>query len=102
VIATRCGGQLDFLNDDNSYLVDIEGYGVNKEMKCLSSYYEGAPFAILGEKAIEQTKEIMRSVYRDKKEATMKAKQLRKDLVDNFQWKHLDEKILKRVEKNQW
>ena len=102
VIATRCGGQLDFLTDKNSYLVDIEGYDIaNQEMQQNSSYYENQPFAVLGETTVNQTKEIMHSIYKDKKEAQEKGKTLRRDLVNAFTWDHFSDRIYERVLKIQ-
>jgi glycosyltransferase involved in cell wall biosynthesis len=100
VISTRCCGQLDFLNDDNSYLVDIEGHDIgNQEIRCLSSYYEKAPFAVLGEKTTTQLKETMKYVINNYSEAKMKAGKLRENLVNNFTWEHLVDKVKSRLEK---
>ena len=97
-IATRCGGQLDFLNDDNSELIDIEGYGPgSQEIKCISSYYESAPFAVLGEKATNQLKERMRYVTNNYSEAKSKAKLLRENIVQNFTWDILADKVEKQL-----
>ena len=102
VIATRCSGQLDFLTDKNSYLVDIEGYDIaNQEMQQNSSYYENQPFAVLGDTTVNQTKEIMYSIYKDKKEAQEKGKTLRRDLVNAFTWDHFSDRIYERVLKIQ-
>ena len=98
VIATRCGGQMDFLNDDNSYLVDIEGWATNKEITEISSYYGGMPFASLGDKTNRQLKETMRHVMDNYSEAKERAKILRKDLVDGFTWDHLVDKCYDRLE----
>ena len=101
VIATRCTGQLDYLNDDNSYLVDIEGYDSSsqeiKEILKTSSYYEGMPFAVIGEKGIKQLKEQMRHVYENESEAKLKAKKLRKDIEENFTWDHVVDRIYERL-----
>jgi glycosyltransferase involved in cell wall biosynthesis len=98
VIATRCGGQLDFLNDDNSELIDIEGYAVGcQEIKCISSYYENSPFAVLGEKATNQLKERMRYVINNYSEAKKKAKLLRENIVQNFTWDLLADKVEKQL-----
>jgi glycosyltransferase involved in cell wall biosynthesis len=98
VLATRCGGQLDFLNDDNSELIDIEGYGPgSQEIKCISSYYETAPFAVLGEKATNQLKERMRYVINNYSEAKKKAKLLRENIVQNFTWDLLADKVEKQL-----
>jgi glycosyltransferase involved in cell wall biosynthesis len=98
VVATRCGGQLDFLTDENSYLIDIEGYSIAKqEIRCLSSYYENCPFAVLGEKATSQLQEYMKYIYENYDEAKEKAIVLRKDLERDFTWGHLVNRIYDRI-----
>ena len=98
VIATRCCGQMDFLTDENSFLIDIEGYKVaGQEIRCLSSYYENAPFAVLGEKAVDQCREYMRFVIDNNSEAKKRAGILRKDLESNFTWDHLVDKVYGRL-----
>ncbi len=101
VIATRIGGHEDYLTDENSYLIDIEGYDSNsqevKEISKISSYYENMPFCILGTKAVNQTKEKMRFIMNNYSEAKEKARILRKDIVDNFTWDHMEERIYNRL-----
>lgn len=98
VIATRCGGQLDFLNDDNSFLVDIDGYSVgNQEIRCLSSYYEDAPFAVIGENGVNQMKEHMQFIVNNYGEAKVRAGKLRKNLEENFTWQHLVDRVHDRL-----
>jgi len=102
VIATRCGGQLDFLNDDNSFLIDIEGYDLgSQEIRGLSSYYQDSPFAVVGNKATEQLKETMVDVIRNYSQAKVKAGNLRKNLVNNFTWDILVNRIYKNLEGSQ-
>lgn len=98
VISTRCGGQLDFMTDENSYLLDIEGYGIEKqEIKEISSYYEGMPFAVLGNTCLNQLTEVMRSVYTNYPEAEKKGKIMRNNIVENFTWNHTIEKVYDRL-----
>jgi len=102
VIMTRCGGQLDFLNDDNSYLIDIEGYGMEKqEIKDISSYYEDVPFAVLGNTAITQLCEAMKEVYVNKRESRQKGEMLMQHIRENFTWKNSVEKIYERLTRQQ-
>ena len=99
VIGTRCGGQMDFLTDENSYLIDIEGYAEgNQEIKSLSSYYEKETFAVLGENAVSQTKQFMRHVLNNADEANKKAGKLKENLESNFTWDLLVDKIYNRLE----
>lgn len=98
VIATRCCGQMDFLNDDNSYLADIGGYDIgSQQIRDLSSYYEGQPFAVLNKKTVDQLKDHMRDVVNNYSKAQSKGLLLRKNIVDNFQWKHTVDKIYDRL-----
>lgn len=98
VITTRCGGQLDYLNDDNAFLIDIEGYGKgSQEIREISSYYENEPFAVLGNKATEQTREFMRYVYEHSSKAKEKGKKLKKDILKNFTWDIVSQKLVDRI-----
>lgn len=97
VISSRCCGMLDFLNDNNSFLIDIEGYGENANMKELSSYYHGMPFAILGDKQVDYLAETMRNVFKNPEESKKKGKILRKDLINNFTWNHLGAQVYDRL-----
>jgi glycosyltransferase involved in cell wall biosynthesis len=98
VIASRCGGQLDFLNDDNSYLIDIEGYEIGcQEIRCLSSYYEKSPFAVLGDKAVDQMIDRMRHIVNNYSEAKNKGILLRKNIINNFTWDQMVDKIEERL-----
>jgi glycosyltransferase involved in cell wall biosynthesis len=101
VIASRCSGQLDFLTDYNSYLIDIEGYDMgSQEIKEISSYYEGVPFAVLGNKFVEKLKETMRHVYCNYSEAQAKSNLLKEDIENNFTWKHTVLRIAERLSGN--
>jgi len=97
VIGTRCCGQMEFLNDNNSYLIDIDGYGANKGIAEISSYYGDVPFAVLGDRQVKLLSETMSHVVDNYSEAREKAKILRKDILDNFTWNHLVDKIAKRL-----
>jgi len=102
VIATRCCGQMDFLDDDNSFLIDIEGYDIgSQEVQALSSYYEKMPFAVIGQKAIGQTREYMRFVLENPSKAKEKAGLLRKNIENNFTWDHLVDRVYSRLKEIQ-
>jgi len=102
VIATRCCGQMDFLDDDNSFLIDIEGYDIgSQEVQALSSYYEKMPFAVIGQKAISQTREYMRYVMNNNSQAKEKAGLLRENIENNFTWNHLVDRVYNRLKEIQ-
>jgi len=98
VISTRCGGQLEFLNDSNSYLIDIDGYGVEKqEIKDISSYYENVTFAVLGQKAIDQLSETMSHVYINRRESKERGEALMNYVREKCTWDLSVEKIYERL-----
>ena len=102
VIATRYGGQLEFLDDDNSYLVDIEGYETCKRLKLniiSSSYGDDILIACLKEKATNDFADTMLDVYNNYDKAKEKAKRLRQHLVTNFTWEQSARKIVERLDK---
>jgi glycosyltransferase involved in cell wall biosynthesis len=87
VIATRYSGQTDFLDDDNSYLIDVDGfYCAKQDLAWISYFYEDQEFPILGPKAVEQLRYLMRRVYENRAEADEKARKLRHKVVTEYDW----------------
>lgn len=93
-IGTRWGGQLEFMNDDNSYLIDIEG--IRPEPKCnwMSHEYIGRSFAVPSK---EHLKKLLRHVFEHKDEAKEKGKIAREYVVNNFSWEKSCERIHERL-----
>jgi glycosyltransferase involved in cell wall biosynthesis len=87
VIATRYSGQTDFLDDDNSYLIDVDGFrSAEMSLAWISYFYENAEFPILGTAAIEQTRHWMRYVFENQEEANQKAERLYQKVVKEYDW----------------
>lgn len=87
VIGSRYSGQTDFLDDDNSYLVDIDGFRkADRDIAWISYFYEDAEFPTLGAGAVEQTRVHMRDVFENRDKAQEKAERLRGHIVKNFDW----------------
>jgi len=87
VIGSRYSGQTDFLNDENSYLVDVDGFSkAERDIAWISYFYEGQEFPTLGPKAVEQTRAHMRSVFENRSEADRKAKILHEKVVKEYDW----------------
>lgn len=87
VIASRYSGQTDFLNDENSYLVDVDGFrSADTTLAWISYFYEDAEFPIFGQKAVEQTRHYMRRVFENKEEAKAKANKLYQKVVPEYSW----------------
>ena len=67
-IATRWGGQLDFLNDQNSYLLDIEGM---EAVPAQVAMYRGSLWA---NPSVDHLRALLRRVYEDPEEGHRKAR----------------------------
>jgi len=94
-IATRWSGQLQFMNDENSYLIDIDGLSpVDSEQIKDNRYYEGHKWA---EPSVTQTKKLMRKVFTDRKEAQQKGEYAKYDILNNWTIINTAHKIEKRV-----
>lgn len=93
VIASDHGGQRDFLDSTNSYLVPPSSYFVSrtqdppfKNMAWISHFYENQEFPDYEGESFELVKKHMRFVYENYGEAKGKAKLLRKRLVEKYNW----------------
>lgn len=87
VIASRYSGHTDFLDDDNSYLVDVDGFrSAETSLSWISYFYDQAEFPIFGKKAVEQTRYFMRRVFENKEEAEKKANKLHQRIMSEYNW----------------
>jgi glycosyltransferase involved in cell wall biosynthesis len=77
VLATRWSGQVDFLNDANSFLIDIEGVRPAPRDSDRDIYI-GHGWA---EPSVEHLAALMRQVVYDRAEARRRARQARQDMV---------------------
>jgi len=100
VIASNCSGHSDYLKEDNSFLVDPDDYVVADRLSSLGKlcrFYEGQIFPDFGRPAIEKTKEHMRFVFENYKEAQKKAKKLRSSIISNYTWDMAIDRIYNRL-----
>jgi len=93
-IGTRATSQVDFMTDENSYLIDVESYRTEPKCDWICPQYRGQKFAIPSMNHLQQ---LMRQVYSDKELADKKGKQARKDMIKKWQWKFAAEKWFKRL-----
>jgi glycosyltransferase involved in cell wall biosynthesis len=82
VIATRWSGQLEFLSDENSYLVELDGL-VEPPCDLDMEYYIGHRWA---QPSVDDLRAKMRRVFTHRQEATQIAERGRSRMVDNFSW----------------
>ena len=103
VIASNCSGHTDFLKEDNSYLVEPEGYidanlnGNLPRMAKLCHFYQGQKFPHFGEDSIEQIKYHMRFVYENYSKAKIKAKKLQNLIKEKYTWDMAVDRVYKRI-----
>ena len=98
VIASRYSGQTDFLDDSNSYLVDVDGFrSAEKELAWISYFYEDAEFPVFGDKSVEQTRSLMRHVFEHQEEAKAKAGLLRARILKEYDWSTCVDQMYERL-----
>jgi glycosyltransferase involved in cell wall biosynthesis len=84
VIATRWSGQMDFLHDANSYLVDYEVASVPWNVD--TELYAGHHWA---EPSVEHLGHLMRKVFEHREEAKQKAIRGRAEMVEKWDWNNV-------------
>lgn len=84
VISTNYGGCLDFLNKDNSYLVDFDNFEVAEKGKTGIHYWDGQEFPNLDKKFITNLADIMKYVVNNYKESKNKNKILQSEIIRKF------------------
>ena len=82
VIATRCSAQTMFLNDDNSYLLDVDKISPMEDGKTGIHYWDGQMFPeLIDDSVIDKLCKLMRNVYSNYDEAQVKGKILQQSLA---------------------
>lgn len=94
-IGTRHSGQLYFMNNRNSFLINIKGLERVHDYS-YQWYHHNMQWAIPD---VNHLKKLMRYVYEHPKEARKRALQARKDMIDNWTWKHAAKKIIRGLER---
>jgi radical SAM protein with 4Fe4S-binding SPASM domain len=95
VIATDWSGHLEFMNRDNSYLIDIDGIvPVSEEQVRDNPLYEGQSWA---EPSVAHTRRLMRHVFENRDEARQKGRSSREHILNNFTIHHAAAKIADRL-----
>jgi glycosyltransferase involved in cell wall biosynthesis len=109
VIATNCSAQTDFLNHNNSFLVEPDDYAVSNlnsvgelsKMAKISHYYQGQEFPLFKEGSIAQLRKHMRYVFENREEAKAKGEILRKELVQRYNWRNAINAAYVRIKESQ-
>lgn len=93
VITPAYGGQTEFLNSDNSYLVDYSLTPVTG--MTWSPYYRADQYWC--EPDIQQAIQTMRHVYNNRDEAQARGQKARQFVADNFTWDIIGKNIVNRL-----
>jgi len=105
VIGSNVTGQTDFLNQENSFLVEPDGYvkaecnGQLSNMAKLCHFYNGQIFPDFNTTSIEKTKEHMRFIYENYEEAKKKAMKLHEKINVNYTWDMAVDRVYDRIRK---
>lgn len=82
VIATRWSGQLDYLHDGNSYLIDLDSVApvpADIDIESFAGHCWAAP-------SVDHLRQLMREVVSNRAEATRRAEQGRREVSERFNW----------------
>jgi glycosyltransferase involved in cell wall biosynthesis len=97
VVGTNCSGQTMFLNDSNSYLVDIDSFEKMPEGRMHVHYWDGQIFpAYSSAKAVSRARTVMRSVFKGK---PSKGKRLQQFVTKNYDIKVVATRAKERLER---
>lgn len=86
VIAPLAFSHHEFLNRDNSFLFEPDGFLEIHGSEKISSWYTGQLFAHYDQKAIDTLTEQMKRVHEDKEIAARKAELFRKEILEKYTW----------------
>lgn len=83
------------MNDDNSYLINVDGFAEEPRCNWVTGYYKNQKFA---SPSLDHLKQLMRYVFEHREEAIEKGKVAREYIVQNFDWKVSCAKMRNRLE----
>ncbi|MHA1277357.1 MAG: glycosyltransferase [Candidatus Helarchaeota archaeon] len=93
-IGTKWSGQTYFMNDENSYLIDIDGLEHVHDYR-YEHYHHYMKWSI---PSVSHLRKLMRRVYENRKEARRKGDRARKDMISKWTWKHAARRIINTLE----
>ncbi len=93
-ISTRWGGQLEFMNDDNSYLIDIDGIYTEPRCNWICKEYVGGKFAQPNK---DHLKRLMRYIFENREDAKLKGKIAREYITKNYSWERSCNRMYERL-----
>lgn len=94
-IGTRWSGQLAFMNDDNSYLINLESLVSIDPNDGMPAHFHGHRWA---DPSVDHLKELMRHVFNHPTEAKQKGLKARKHLFPRFSSQTIGQQIYQRMD----
>ena len=93
-IGTRWSGQTEFMHDNNSYLIDIDGLeDIPRTIDI--PIFRGQRWA---RPSLEHTRALMRQVYENREQARKKGTIARQEIIEKWSWHKSAEKVEQRLE----
>ncbi len=93
VIGTRWSGNLDFMNDENSYLIEIDGL---EDVPGNVLLYAGHQWA---RPSVEHLRYLMRYVFEHRQEAKARGARAREDVCQKWTWEHAASAVMRELAK---
>ena len=90
VVAPRYGGQLDYMNDDNSLLIDGKKIRADNRMQ----YWEPSPYAEAFDPNVEQAASKLKDLIRNYDDYLKKFSPNMKELVQKYSWEKAAKQII--------
>jgi glycosyltransferase involved in cell wall biosynthesis len=93
VIGTGWGGNLEYMNEENSYLIEIEGL---EDVPGNVLLYAGHQWA---RPSVEHLRHLMRYVFEHRQEARAKGLRAREDVCQKWTWEHAASAVIRELAK---
>lgn len=90
VIAPRYGGQLEYMNDDNSILIDGKTIRADPRMQ----YWEPSPYASVFDPNVDQAAEKLKDLIKNYDDYHAKFSPKMKELMPNYTWRSVAERFI--------
>lgn len=97
VIAPRHTAHLQYLDPSNSYTYECDGEAPVEQAQGVCSWYDGMPFAVLGDKARGGLAAAMMEVFFHYDEALLRARRLRSLMLSCYTWDMASENVIRRL-----
>lgn len=95
-IGTNWSSMPDFMNDENSFLLNIDGITIDKRCDWITEQYVGRKFA---NPSVQHLRSLMRYVYENQDSAMVIGKKARQDMVNKYDWKISVKRMYDRLKK---